>query len=143
MPPTILTQLKHFIYFDCLHSDYYMNIKMEYMPYNDNYLCFICNKRIPFGRYCQKSKQKTVRFAEENFDEIKPMQIKWHLLKQFILQHKTSRKVIKIFLCKILNEKYDEPYIDFILHLLRTQNKFQIRKKTLQKNVCSYFYEHY
>ena len=50
--------------------------------------------------------------------------VDWSKLNTFILSHATPRKVIKIFITKLMKDTYTEKHIDDVLHALETNKPF-------------------
>lgn len=88
---SILENLKQFTYLECFEC-----CSVHKMNYYDNeYECEEC-------------------YRTESFDNIDKNEIliNWKSLKNYILNHETPKKTIKIFTSKILNQNYNENQIN-------------------------------
>jgi hypothetical protein len=101
----IAEELKNFTYCTCCECSSVHD--MDYMG-GDKYMCEECYRILKFND------------AITNKD----MNIKWKNVKKYIVNHITPKKVIKIFIVKILQHKNWENYdIDEIYNNLITENK--------------------
>jgi hypothetical protein len=83
---------------------------MEYV--GDVYVCEECYREIH---------PNAIMYGDPDF------YINWCEIKNFILKHRSPKKVIKMFIVKILEQTYWEPQIDQLLKELQTNNTFMGR----------------
>lgn len=98
----ISEQLKQFSYIECVECG--SRHRMEYK--SGCYECEKCNKKVDFN----KVKKNKMRFD-------------WDCVKQYILFHKTPKKVIKILIAKLLKLKYKETDISGHFETLVEDNR--------------------
>ena len=100
----IIEQLKSFTCggcYDC-SSDH----DMDYCSSVDQYMCEECYRTVDFD---------TAIVSEE-------IRIEWKPLKKYIKKHATPKKVIKMFIVKIMRDEWENHDIDEILNGLMTDN---------------------
>ena len=85
--------------------------EMQYIGDNE-YMCEECYRTVNIN---------SPKFEKEEFD------IDWKKLKKYILNSSTPRKVIKMFIVKILKREFIEYQIDAILEELKTTGTFNFK----------------
>jgi len=106
---TLMEKLLNVTYYTCYECGSIHNMKYIYDGNDGSYMCEECYREIPAN---------SVSYGDMDYF------ISWRELKVLISTHPTPRKVIKMFITKILREEYEEPEIDELLHELRTSGTF-------------------